>query len=594
VDSLSLASFLKPERIDILINNRTLLFGEVIEWNSREFPEFRYREIIELFAKFAKWDADLTTIPVDLLYERLACFRRYLRNQNISVSWFKKYSDHIPELFDKAETKGWAPDQNLSPEWQRLLEKARERKLLDLVRFFARQTPEPLKVTHDQVVKWMEDSLIEGDRTYFSARDDAWAFENFLIDEINSDINPILKLRRRKFSIPLEEFPEPIKREVHEFLRFRAASPEDWRIDDYEGEIEDEDDWSEQPGLYDAVKVSQRRQLRPNTADRLKREISSLYGYAVNEADPPKRVSNLRDLFKRAVFQDYKLCLKKRHLSTRSICNTFGALVASARQYPLLASRKWYDNFVLSLEKETVEEEKSRRIDRACVPLEILEQIPFKIEEDLSKIRGRRRSKLTAGFFAEKRIEFQIAWLEMQKFLMLWMLELPWPTRNICECRLDLGIPGKVPNLFQGTAENIDEEYLTESAKESLRSNSKIWQFRFSAEETSGCGPVHWVLPDSLIDPLELYLRTCRPNLAKDNAADTLFLNRHSTSLRSATLNALFVEITLRHATTRITPQAFRDIWAFDYLKGHNNDFDSLAPMLWHLNSKKTKELYGP
>jgi hypothetical protein len=143
--------------------------------------------------------------------------------------------------------------------------------------------------------------------------------------------------------------------------------------------------------------------------------------------------------------------------------------------------------------------------------------------------------------------------------------------------------------------EDIPRDFFTEAAAERIEGDSgaKVWHFKFSAEETSGCGPVGWTLPGALIDPLEAYLKHHRRVLVKEKSTDTLFVCRTGTAMKSTTLNCMFNEITLKYASARICPQVFRDIYAFDYLRNRNDDFPGLANILWHLNAEKTKVLYG-
>jgi hypothetical protein len=600
---------------------KVLTLGEVFEWDSNDIEESRFRDISLLFAEFMG-GGDPRIIPFDLFHEMTGVFRRYLRNQSTSVSEFKKYSDRIPSFFARAKKKQWAPDQLLSEGWQDFVQKVKqelreakekrpekrgkEKRYLDLVRFFCRKHLEPNDIRHADLRAWVDDCVIKDYRGYLSAREAAWAFEHHLLDQGFIEVNPKLAKRRKKFSISLDEFPKGtiLKEEVEALLKYRMAPPKTWSLQDNEGADLDDDedprDSSSQTGEHEDVELSKRRQSRAYTASRLEDIICRLYGFTQNDADHRMEMPTLEDLFTEAVFKKYKKFLvEEREVTARSVFNTFQALIGAARQYRRLGRRAWHEEFEKLLDRETLDEERKRRRKRACLSFDDLEEIPDQIDKKIQKIRERKPSKLTEGFFSGERIEFQVARLEMQKFLMIWMLALAWPSRNLCECRVDPQNSGKVrdPNLFY---EAVDEKalpwvYLTDSARESYANGGKVWQFRFSEEETSGCGPVHWALPDVLIEPLKAYLdhRGKLKEFAKDKDADTLFLNTQGRSIQQTTLDHLFIEITLKYRGKRISPQVFRDNWAFEYLLLHEDQFDDLAPMLWHQDSRRTEALYG-
>ena len=585
------------------MTSKTLTIGEILKSESNKFFVRRFRQIAELFAEFTGWQDSVTEISIDFFFERRAAFRRHRRNQSRSQSEFTKYSIYIPRLIDRAKECRWEPDWSLSPEWRRLLGRRNGNDCVDLIRFFSREQLQPQDVKHDAIRAWADSTVIKGDSGYLSARAAECKFENLLFDGGYTSVNPVLARRRERVSIPLESLPEQLKKEVKEFLKFRVAKPEDWNLSDCDEEDEDDDDWTEQPSKFDSIKLSKRRQLRNYSADRLEKAICRLYYYSsrvyrAQGASKRPPLKSIKQMFRPKLFLSYKMWLiDDRLLSPRSIRNTFQILIASARQYHQLADQKWYGDFYTQCERETLQEERERRRARACVHFSTLEKIPTKIEKDIEILRARRPSKSTAGFYAEDRIKFQIAWLEMQKFLVFWMLELVWPTRNLCECRIALDKPGNNPNLVFDTVkkEDIARDFFTEAAAERIDGDSgaKVWHFKFSAEETSGCGPVAWTLPGALIDPLEAYLEHHRRVLVKEKPTDTLFVCRSGTAMKPTTLNCLFNEITLKYASARICPQVFRDIYAFEYLRSTNDDFPGLANILWHLNDEKTKVLYG-
>ena len=630
--------------------SQLLAVGAVIEATPAGSDQRKFRKICQRFAEVEHWQGDYKNVPVDLVYERTDAFRVQLRDRfTKSNSEFKSYSDFIPDLFERAQLLGWAPDQNLSDAWRGILDEENRRaqaavsrktkprpSCIELVRYFARLQREPQDVTDQAVELWIDNAVIRGDRTYLSAYLAARRFERLLLCKKYNNVNPLLASRSKNYGIRLKDFPPALQKEVQRLLDFRTEDPHTWKTQEKstdeeidEAEIDDELDNAEdaepEESEEEPKRLRRRRQARQGTADGLEECICLLYGFLMrkdkdndedkdNDKDEDKEeakdkdkdkresITSLRQLFTRRAFKAYLKFLKKsRMASPKSLRATFTMLIGSARQYDPLAAQTWYGSFLRTIEDETEEEERTRRRERACrCTYEELERIPATIDQEIARIRGIRVSSERGGFYSKSGVARRIARLEMERFLIQWMLVLPWPPTNICQCRID----GENPTLFERAIDPEDQLMLPPWAEKAYRSNPKMefWQFSFSDKETSNGVPVHAVLPQCLIKPLVDYRDHSRKVLlAKDilnkelglEECETLFLTKNKEPFRAGSVLDLFSSITLRFAQARVSPQVFRDIWAFEYLLCRPKDYFGLALNLWQYDENVTKRLYG-
>lgn len=126
-----------------------------------------------------------------------------------------------------------------------------------------------------------------------------------------------------------------------------------------------------------------------------------------------------------------------------------------------------------------------------------------------------------------------------------------------------------------------------------LNSKTEFWQFSFRGEESPNGFPVHAVLPQCLIDPLEDYLDKTRKVLLDTTECEALFLTNDLTEYKERSIIHLFNGITLRFAGVAVSSQVFRDVWAFEYLIHRPRDYFGLALNLLHFNDDVTRRLYG-
>jgi hypothetical protein len=558
--------------------------GYVIERNTQKRLSSKFREMCEVFTRFEKWEGDYLDIPLDLLYERTKAFRRHLRANRIKEWDSKKFSDFLPRLFSEARKLGWEPDQDVPIPWQKILAEAQRRKCQDIARYFMRYHAEPGTVTHVQVEQWVDNTVINGDRTFITAYRCSRVFESTLIAQGYPSVNPTRAARMVKYGAKLEDFTEPLQSQVRALLAFRVEPISTWhRSESADNGMfsESEDDDCEDD---DEPLLTRRRHVRESTAYDDKKIICRLYGFMKSKR-PKREVGSLSELFSRRAFREYKsYLLEVRVASPRAVLNTFATLIGMARQYQPIANKLWYTGFFRDLDREAASEERRRRRERACISYKRLEKIPQQIEEDIQKL-GKRHG------YARKVVDREVARLRMKQFLITWLLVLPWPARNIYECRIE----GDRPNVRKYSISSENLLFPSWVAKErDIDESAEFWQFSFSAEETSSNIEVRAVLPKMLLRALETYLDKTRGFFkGQKKVGNSLFLDFFGKALSQRSLNYLINEITLKYAGVRVGAQAFRDIWAFEYLVTRPKDYFGLSLILWHRHEIITKRLYA-
>jgi site-specific recombinase XerD len=83
-----------------------------------------------------------------------------------------------------------------------------------------------------------------------------------------------------------------------------------------------------------------------------------------------------------------------------------------------------------------------------------------------------------------------------------------------------------------------------------------------------------------LVPLLELYLKH-RRYLLQGRSTCTLFLNRAGGEMSDQALGRLVGDITEEFVHHRVTPTAFRPIFAYHWLQRHPRDYTNLASILW-------------
>ncbi len=562
------------------MSDQKMALRQVIEQCDRYRQTKRLTSVIRQFAKFSGWQKDYGEIPVDLLDEKLKAFKKHLRDKNRSRKSFVKASLSIQLIFKIAKLSGWNPDSDFSDEWRTLLNPARRAKCLCVLRYFAIRRFRVEEVTRKHIDQWVDTMTISRERAFSGALNEKIRFIAFLGSQKEVGVHPTIKHTPSSYSVQPDG---QLMIEVKAMLASRVPVPETSLR-----ERPDDDEWGEDRDDYNNTIELSRPRLLSDPAS-LEQSICRFYGYQVKFGEYTK-VDSLSQLFRPRAFDDYKKWLiAVRGVDVNSVHRLFSRLFASANQYPSLASnREAYVKILSSLEVEAIAEQQRRRRERACLHYKELEPIPSRIRKEMLRIKWRIPSD-KKGFYARKHMDAAADRLALMEFLSSWLLILPWTSLALCGCR----ISGQKRNLFYETVEQDGTLNLPPWAAKTLsrNQNQRLWQYRFDPSESPNGAFVHAVLPKCLIRPLNRYL-SFRKNLIGKLKTETLFVNRLGRPLDRDALNLLVNEITLIYAGKRLSPQAIRNIWAFEYLNYYPKDWDGLALQLWHLDPEQTKILY--
>jgi integrase len=356
-----------------------------------------------------------------------------------------------------------------------------------------------------------------------------------------------------RYGIRLSEFPEPLRREVFELLR--------WKTD-----------------LFVTDRPAKSR-LRPESAEVLQEFFCELYGFArnVQNASPTTLVQLLSEETLRP-FVDWRI--KQRKVKIRSNLAPLSLVTSIVKTYPPLTDKnlQWIPRLVSQLWDEA-EAPNTEAKARKWVDYDELALIPEKLRKDAERQRT-GDSKKKAALFRDR-------------LLIMWLLVQPWRQRNLRECRL--GEPGKGANLFKGEVSPLSAVARPNWVEEALRKDlrEEFWQIHFRQDETKTGHEVHAILPKQLVPVLEEYLAVHRPVLLKGDDPGTLFVNDRGRPYCKYTICGRVERITQHYAGKRVNPHLFRDIVATKWLEAHPEDFLTVSKLLWHCNLKTTLGTYG-
>ena len=554
---------------------------QVVEQCGRYRQRKRLTSVIKQFAKFSGWQKDYGEIPMDLLDEKVKAFRKHLRDTYRSRNSFVKASTSIQFIFTTATLAGWKPNDNFSDEWRMLLKPAKRARCLCVLRYFAIRRFQVQEVTRKHIDDWVDEMTISRERAFNGALNEGIRFIAFLRSHKEASVHPTIAHTPSSYALPLDG---QLKIEVKAMLDFRVHAQETSA-----SKSPDDDEWGEDHDDYNnTIELSRGRPLSA-PAD-LEQNICRFYGYQVKFGGYTD-VDSLSKLFHPRAFDDYKRWLiAVRGADSTSVHRLFSKFFATANQYlPLASNRDAYSQILSSLKVEAIDEQQRRRRERACLHYKELEAIPGRIRKERLRIKWRIPSD-KKGFYARERMDVATARLALMEFLIRWLLILPWTSLTLCGCR----VSGPKRNLFHEKVEQDGSLNLPPwAAKQVSRNeNRRLWQYHFDPSESSNGAHVHAVLPKCLIKPLNKYL-PFREKLIGKLKTETLFVNRLGRPLDRATLQMLVNEITLVYAGKRLSPQAMRHIWAFEYLDYYPEDWDGLALQLWHMDPEQTKILYN-
>ncbi|HWR13531.1 MAG TPA: site-specific integrase [Terriglobales bacterium] len=490
-------------------------------------------------------------ISLDLIHMNREGFRPFLESRKHKEGAVRSYVNYMRILMEAAQALGWVPCAHLSSEWQTILSRAKTNECLSVAKWLAQTKSSPQEVTQDDFDRWVLQRTMEG-RRYSHLEWTVNSCWRTLIACGYTKNAPLGFFRKKKYGVPLSEFPQQLKDEVTEVIRWKTAEFE-----------------PERP---------KRAQIRAVSATSVRQTLSALYGFATKVADIGE-IRSLEQLIRKSTVAGFiSWCINEQKIQGRPLVSELSSVLAAVSKHPAHRAIEvsWFRPLLEAVPIETYEDVKARKA-RKYLDYAVLESIPAKIRAD--------------RYDAAKHGEEHVARLVMGELMVAWLLVFPWRQRNIRECR----VAGPNPNLFKAKVPAFSYIDKPEWAclAEAANANAEFWQVKFSQKETKTRVPIHCLVPRHLVGLLEEYLSRYRPILLNGRKCDTLFVPRESDVAGKAFVSNLISELTLRYGGRRVTPHLFRDIVAFAWLKEHAKDYLTLSKMLWHNDVSTTIKYYG-
>jgi integrase len=492
-------------------------------------------------------------VLLDSVREELEGFPRYLESRKYAKNSIRTYVNHARILLRSASELGWKPEQSVPDEWRQVYGLSKARGCSRLVMYLARIRRSPADVTTADVEQWAQKRTQEG-RSYVYQRNVGFRFWRLLKDcgctELDLNLNPVLKLNT--YGIALRDFPQPLRAEAEDLLRWKQAA---YALDRPKG-----------------------AKIRAVTAKSLEQLICRIFGYGTTVLGRTA-INSMQQLVTREVIGGFvEWSMNNRGVKGRTLTSKLSHLYAAMRQHPKYASLdfNWFRSLLDGIPLESDSEPRKRKAEK-FLNYEVIASIP-------AKMRLARAATAMRGPHA-------VAMLAMSEFLIRWLLVLPWRQRNLRECR----VGGANPNLFKGKVPLFSdiEKPAWVRQEEEANPNAEFWMIRFNSNETKTKNEPQLFLPRQLIEPLEEYLEEFRPLLVGEKDPGTLFTNGAGNPLSTLELIRIVSQLTLRYGGRRVTPHLLRDAFAYKWLKEHPADFLTVSKALWHSNINTTIKVYG-
>lgn len=517
-------------------------------------PWPKYNRFPLICAKYGDFlRLDPRAIPLELIEEKRLGFRRFLAERRLGKNTIRAYSHQTLKMLKAAVAHGWEPDSGTSPEWKRLLSVAKQKRMLGIVRHFARLTSNPSQITFELLDEWFRERVQEGTSlSHVAAHRNK--FLRFLHEAGWTELNPPYLNHPTKFGIPLDQLPTQLGEEVAALLK--------WKLAEF------------------ALHRPKKAKIRPITAKRLLYVFTQLTGFAIQILG--MNPTCLADLIQEEVVGAYfEWAINERRVKGASLVGRFGALYAAVRYHPSYRNRdySWLVSLIHGLPIEDEAERKKRKALK-FIDYEAVLSVPEQMKQERErwarqKIRNERRT----------------AHLAKEEFIFRWFSTLPWRQRNLRECT----VSGPAPNLFKSKIPpftQLDKPQWVRD-EEARNPEAEFWLISFTPAQVKTNMPIDLILPKQLVSPLEHYLKEVRPLLLNGRKADTLFVNRNGKPMRSDQVGCVIGTWSLRFTGVRTTPHLLRDSVAFAYLKAHPRDYMNLSKLLWHRNIQTTIRIYG-
>jgi hypothetical protein len=473
--------------------------------------------------------------------------KKYLKDRRFKRNSIRSYANYVRILIKEAKKVGaLSVPSEIGDSWKKLsAEIAKRRGAAGFMRFAIDRSKPPEMITEEDLELYGEEMLRLG-KSYGYVRN--------LKAYLRGIGFPHLQPRQRAaYSLRLAQFPNPLRQEVEDLIRWKTAP-------------------------FSAGRPASGRH-RNSTSNNFVAFLCGLTGFLFKVRG--RTASNLKELITKDNVTDFVTwCINDRGVCPSSLIPRLGMLLAAARRYPGLqpAEFEWMKQLIDELPQGNVRTKETK--EKKWVDHKQLRKIPELIRQDRSK---------QCSHVNHKKVD---ATLVRDELLMQWMTILPWRQRNIRLCKL--ASKEANGNLFKAEIPSFSTLATPKWVDEQRKSNPKaeFWQFYFRADETKTGQVVQSLLPRQLVPILEEYLRL-RPLLVKGEDPGVLFVNLRGHAFNSMGLGDLVAKLTVRYAGRRVTPHLFRDIFAHRWLQDNPEDYLTLSKILWHRNLNTTLQIYG-
>jgi integrase len=491
------------------------------------------------------------SISIQELEKVKSGFKAFLEERRFKRNSVRAYLHYLGILTKKAiEIAPSVERLEVEACWRRILPALKKRRHCSiLARYAIENGIKPIDLSDSDLDVWSEQLLQQG-RSLEYVNSVKWCFRKALSESgLSGDIPKVSRYRNGRYGIPLRHFPEPLRTEIEELMRFKT-----------------EDIVLGRP---------LRCKHRPETARNFEKFLGQLLGFIRNARG--KDPTNLREFFSKEFltqFVQWALTVRKRRCI--SLIPPLATVKSILKTYPPLKGTESDSIADLIRQLPVKDDRKLTKLARArkWVDYDKLAQIPDLIRRDLESSKN---------WSATRR-----ALAVRNQLVMKWLVLLFWRQRNIREIKLG-------SNLFK---EEIHPYSLVDKpqwVEDALRSNpnEKFWQVHFDSAETKGGREFDSLLPRELVALLEEYIEGYRPLLVVGRDTGYLFLNSKGGPINRHSFTNLVGHITQRYVGRRVTPHIFRHVFVVTHLNENPQDYMSPSKVLWHKSQETTHLIYG-
>ncbi|MGE5110562.1 MAG: tyrosine-type recombinase/integrase [Acidobacteriaceae bacterium] len=523
-----------------------------IEWETQDKPIAMFKSTANRLADF--FDKSVEQIPIEVLSSSQESFREHLRMRRFKPNTIRSYVNYGRIMLQIAVKMGWSPTESpLEKEWSSVLLHIPKRiGAPKLARFAVEHGISPSMMS-DTVLEQYAESVVRGGRSFNHINASLSRFRRSVTTSELASRFPLFLPRpepKPQYSIRTRAMPSTLQEEVHALLRWKQAPYA--------------------PGR------PRRSKLRGISAEHLRYTIECLYGFVTTVRNQSLAGQNLTQLATEENVNAFvEWSLNERMVKHTPFMTRLAMLCAAMKRCPSYKAYNfdWFTTLLrdIPLDPDSVVVERKAR---KYLPYDEVAEIPERILCD----------KIQSG----KRGPVEVALLYRDALLLKWLATLPWRQRNLRECRIGENIykGGILPYVYVAQPNWVSDELARNPAAE-------FWQFAFRDIQTKTNHAVRGFLPRELADLLELYLVHRKVLSSEGQYKGYLFLARSGKQLTAKQVTNIVSSTTLRHAGRRVTPHIFRDIFAYQWLDEHPEDYLTLSKILWHRNINTTIRIYG-